>query len=364
MADNLERRNGAVSFVEGGTARSLAWHGLGTVFGKERPMTVQEAIKACNADYEVKMHPLAVLDDEVLKAIEESRDIPADMLLPRIVQNMRATLRQDTQETLGVVSKSYGLVQNIDAFKFVDTLCSGGDGTPVIESAGVLGRGEKVFITAKFPEPIVLNSKRDDLLDMYVVFTTSHNGLGSVWCVVTPIRVVCNNTLQLALKNNIGRISFKHTANVMKRIDLVNEENAEWAYKTLGIYETYRNGLIQAYEHLRDIRVSERQLDEILAQLAFSDQKAVEAFEGTHDLDHELIKTRGRNIFLGLKESVECGIGQDIIEAGSGQWVINGITTYYQNAAMYLNDESKFLSMMEGRVYNKVNKAYQLVTQL
>ena len=112
----------------------------------------------------------------------------------------------DTMKPLGVVSDSYGIVQNSDAFKFLDTLLTGkltdSEHTPIIETAGVLGNGERVFITAKFPEQIILDNKTDDRVDMYVVFTTSHDGTGAVNCMVTPTRVVCNNTLNYALDHN------------------------------------------------------------------------------------------------------------------------------------------------------------------
>ena len=184
MAHNIEIRkiNGVevASFAENGK-RERAWHGLGDdqqIFDK--PMFVSEALKACHADYSVKLQPIVALSDEILQAIESGERIEADKLLSLIVPNTRATMRTDLNKSLGIVSDKYGIVQNEDAFKFVDMFCSGKfaerDNTPTIETCGVLGNGERVFVTAKFPQPIILDAKRDDLVDMYVVFTTSHDG--------------------------------------------------------------------------------------------------------------------------------------------------------------------------------------------
>jgi len=367
MAHEIEIRkiNGVevASFAENGK-RERAWHGLGEdqqIF--DRPMFVNEALKACHADYNVKLQPIVALSDEILAAIESGEKIEADKLLSLLVPNSRATMRTDLNKSLGIVSDKYGIVQNEDAFKFVDMFCSGKfadrDNTPLIETCGVLGNGERVFVTAKFPQPIVLDARRDDLVDMYVVFTTSHDGTGAVRCLVTPIRVVCNNTLNWAMKNNIGRISFRHSTNVMSRLDLLNQENAEFAYKALNVYETYSNGLKESFEHLRNIRLSERDLDNIIAQVVLM-PNAAKAFMQSHNIYDDEIKTRGRNLFLGVKECLESGIGQEGQEKGTAMWLMNGLTSYYQNEATERSQEIKFDSILDGNIYNKVQTAYDL----
>ena len=363
MSHNIEMRNGVASFAEH-VKRERAWHGLGDdqqIF--DRPMFVAEALKACHADYNVKLQPIVALSDEIVHAMENGEKIEADTLLSLLVPNTRATMRTDLNKSLGIVSDKYGIVQNEDAFKFVDMFCSGKfadrDNTPLIETCGVFGNGERVFVTAKFPEPIVLDARRDDLIDMYVVFTTSHDGTGSVRCLVTPVRVVCNNTLNWAMKNNIGRISFRHSSKVMDRLDLLNEENAEFAYKALNVYETYANGLKESFDHLRNIRLSERDLDNIIAQVVLL-PNAAKAFMQSHNIYDEEIKTRGRNIFLGVKECLENGIGQEGQERGTAMWLMNGLTSYFQNEASERNNEIKFDSILDGNIYNKVQTAFDL----
>jgi len=365
MAANIEIRkiNGidVASFAENGK-KERAWHNLGDdqqIF--DRPMFVMEALKACHADFKVQMQPVAVLTDDILEAMKNGTQIDASVLQSLLIDNTKATMRTDYNESLGIVSDKYGIVQNEDAFKFVDTLCSGKwferDNTPVIETCGVLGKGERVFVTAKMPEDIIIDAKHDDRIETYIIFTTSHDGSGAVKCCVTNVRVVCENTLRWALKSNSGMLSLRHGSNIMNRLDLMNTENAEFAMKALNLYTDYETHFKDALEHLKTIKVNETQLDKVIADIALSEECA-KIFAETKNIYHEDIKTRGRNIFLGIKEAVHGGIGQDILQTGNALWVMNGITSYYQNNANYKDNETKFNTIMEGNVAKKVQKAY------
>ena len=360
MPANIEMVNGVASFAENGR-RERAWHGLGQVVNE--PMFVKDALKLCHADFNVGLQPVIALSEELKNAMDNGTFINAAMLRDLLVENTMATMRLDQNKSLGIVSDKYGIVQNEDAFKFVDMFCSGKfanrDNTPVIETCGVLGKGERIFVTAKFPKSIVLDAKRDDLVDMYVVFTTTHDGTGAVRCVCTPVRVVCNNTLNWAMKENIGRIAFRHSSKVMSRLDLLNEENAEFAYKALNVAETYANGLKESFDHLRNIKLAERDLDNIIAQVVLAPDAAKE-FMQTRNIESDAIKTRGRNIFLGVKECLETGVGQEGQERGTAMWLMNGLTSYYQNEATERSEEIKFDSIMDGNIYKKVQKAYDL----
>jgi phage/plasmid-like protein (TIGR03299 family) len=360
MPANIEMVNGVASFAENGR-RERAWHGLGQVVNE--PMFVKDALKLCHADFNVGLQKVVALSEELQNAMDNGEFINAAMLRDLLIDNTMATMRLDTNKSLGIVSDKYGIVQNEDAFKFVDMFCSGKfanrDNTPVIETCGVLGKGERIFVTAKFPKSIVLDAKRDDLVDMYVVFTTTHDGTGAVRCVCTPVRVVCNNTLNWAMKENIGRIAFRHSSKVMSRLDLLNEENAEFAYKALNVAETYANGLKESFDHLRNIKLAERDLDNIIAQVVLAPDAAKE-FMQTRNIESDAIKTRGRNIFLGVKECLETGVGQEGQERGTAMWLLNGLTSYYQNEATERSEEIKFDSILDGNIYKKVQKAYDL----
>jgi phage/plasmid-like protein (TIGR03299 family) len=365
MAHNIEIRkiNGVevASFAENGS-KERAWHGLGQVVNE--PMFVADALKLCHADYEVKLQPVVALNDKIVHAMENGEMISAEELQSLLIPNKKATMRLDTDKALGITSEAYGIVQNEQAFKFVDMLCSGmdamRDSKPTIECCGVLGNGERVFVTCKMPNDIILDAHKDDRIETYVVFTTSHDGTGAVRCMVTNIRVVCQNTLNWAMKHNSGRISFRHSSKVMSRMDLLKKENAEFAYKTLGLWKEYENVFKQSLEHLRNIKLSERDLDNIIAEITLADE-AKKVFFETRDIYHDDIATRGRNIFIGMKEAMEDGVGQNILDKGTALWAINGITSFYQNEANFKNDEVKFDNLMDGNVYKKVQKAYDML---
>ena len=357
MAHNLENNNGVYSFAENGR-KERAWHGLGQVF--DRPMTVKEALEASHADYKVTLQNVVMITPAIAEAMAKG-DVPADLILDALIDGKKATMRTDKNRPLGIVSDSYGIVQNLDAFTFIDTLCTGGvtDHKPVIECAGVLGQGERVFITAKFPDDIILDNKGDDRVEMYMVFTTSHDGSGSVKCMVTPVRTVCENTLNLAMVRNHGMLSLRHSANIMQRLDLHSKENTEFAFKALNLMSVYKKSLEQRFEHLRNIRLAERDIDRILAELTLSEAD-MKLFQETN-IENPDIATRSRNIFYGMKHAVENGIGQDLGERGTGLWMVNGVTTYYQNHADFRNDEIKLDSILHGNVAKKVMAACEAV---
>lgn len=363
MAHNIEIVNGVASFAENGK-KERAWHGLGDdsqIF--DRPMFVNEALKACHAEFRVELRPIMPIVSDM--SLYEGLNLGGEEVEGLIVPDVMATMRMDTHRVLGIVSGSYGVVQNEQAFSFIDTLCSGKDtdrnDTPCIESCAVLGNGERIFITCKFPEDIILDSKTDDRIERYIVFTTSHDGTGAVRCVVTPIRVVCNNTLSLALANNSGRFSFRHSSKVIDRLDLTNKENAEFAYKCLNLEKEYNSYFKDELERLRSLQITKKQVMDIVANVVLPED-SLKVWKETNNIEHEDISTRSKNIFNGMLQAIHEGVGQDIMQSGNALWLLNGITSYYQNNATYKNNEVKFSSIMEGNVAKKVQKAYELVS--
>lgn len=355
--DNIEVRDGRASFAENGR-KERAWHRLGQVF--DRPMTVIEALEASHADYEVALQPIVALTPDLSEHLAEenySMGVFQDEVLDAIIPKHKVTMRMDTMKPLGIVTDSYGVVQNKDAFAFIDTLCSGGltDHAPVIECAGVLGHGERVFVTAKFSEDIILDNKGDDRVEMYMVFTTSHDGSGSVKCMVTPIRVVCQNTLNSALKFNKGCLSLRHSMNIMQRLDLTNEENAQMACRALNLMSVYSKSLKERFEFLKQVKLAEEGLQKIIASVALSDEDFA-AYEQTKGY---LLPKRTQNTMMDIRNVVESGIGQDMGERGTAMWVYNGLTSYYQNYAEYRDDEVKFNALMGGRVHQKIFNALE-----
>lgn len=361
MPNNIETIDGKVSYVENGR-KHRAWHRLGTVY--DRPLTVKEALHGCHADYKVALQPLAMITPDIQREMDYG-SVMALQLNKAIVPKYMATIRLDTHQFLGIVTENYGVLQNEDAFMFIDTLVTGkmtdAEHTPVIETAGVLGQGERVFITAKFPDDIILDNKGNDRVEMYVVFTTSHDGKGAVNCLVTPVRVVCNNTLNLAMKVNSGKLSLRHSRNIMERLDLRAQENAEFVYKTLHMYDIYKNSLEAEFKHLQNIKLAEQDLMRILAEVAYEDDD-LKNFKASKTINDREISKSAINKLNKMRDVLEFGVGQNSEDRGSGMWLINGITSYFQNYANYKSEETKFDNIQSGLASRKLQKAYQLVS--
>lgn len=364
MAANIEIRNidgkDVASYIENGK-EGIAWHKLGTVY--DRPLTAIEALEGSHADFNVSLQPIATLTPAIMQAIEEGSFINASTLKDLVVKDRKATMRNDVNETLGIVSEKYGIVQNRDAFNFIDILTTGqlGGEIPTIESAGVLGRGERIFITAKFPEAIRMENNNNDLIDMYVVFTTSHDGTGAVTCMITPIRVVCNNTLNLAFSNNSGKLSLRHSLNINNRLDLSNKENAKMAYSALNLYNLYKQEFESNLNKLSSIKLSDAQIKNILAESILSKDNFNSYKLNDYNINSKDISTRSKNIFSNMMDSIESGVGQNVGTKGTAMWLINGMTSFYQNVAEYKNDERKFDSITNGNVANTVQNALNII---
>jgi phage/plasmid-like protein (TIGR03299 family) len=182
---NFNEANNDYSFF---SVKEKAWHKLGKIV--EQYPTSAEAIKFAGLDYTVEKRPLFTVTGEEFT----NSSINSDIIIPATpikVPHYFATVRNDNNAVLGVVGKDYQVVQNMDAFAFFDAIVGGGDGI-LYETAGALGKGERIFITAKLPGYIRVG--KDDFIEQYLMLTTSHDGFGSITAAFTPVRVVCRNS--------------------------------------------------------------------------------------------------------------------------------------------------------------------------
>jgi phage/plasmid-like protein (TIGR03299 family) len=152
----VDEQTGEHSFF---SVKQKAWHGLGKII-QDYP-TSEEAIKHAGLDYEVIKAPLFTYGRAM--TIGNDGEILEGGQLP--VPDYYSTLRTDTNTVLGVVGKDYQIVQNRDAFSFFDSIVGGDD--ILYETAGALGNGERIFITAKLPDYIRVGD--DDLIEKYLV---------------------------------------------------------------------------------------------------------------------------------------------------------------------------------------------------
>lgn len=212
--------------------RETPWHGLGT--------RVEDAPSSADALV------LAGLDWEVIQKPILTNDL---MSIPGYKANIRST----DQKVLGVVSDRYKIVQNHEAFGFTDDLL--GEGVRY-ETAGSLQEGRKVWLLARLPQRYQVVG---DEVVPYLVFSNCHDGSGGIRAAMTPVRIVCNNTLNLALSTAKRMWSTIHTGDINKKLDE--------AKKTLLLAEFYMDKLTLEAESLSRISLTDRMVKEYIEML-------------------------------------------------------------------------------------------------
>ena len=212
--------------------RVAPWHGLGTCV--ENAPGSQEALKVAGLDWKVVQKPIFT---------EEGQ----------LVGGFKANIRDRDNQILGVVTDRYKVVQNEEAFAFTDQLL--GEGV-TYETAGSLQGGRRTWILAKLPQRYIISG--DEIMP-YLVFMNSHDGTGAIKAAMTPIRVVCQHTLNLALSNAKRSWSANHVGNINGKLD-----DARY---TLLYADKYMAELGRSIDRLNQIRLSDQKVYEYINAL-------------------------------------------------------------------------------------------------
>jgi len=284
MSANLLIQNGQASMFY---IDEVPWHGLGTKLDK--PATAQEAITAAKLDWQVKKLPLFAGSKRI--------PVPDRFAVVRKSGNLIAR----TDPVLGVVSNEYTPLQNREAFAFFDPIV--GQDAAIYHTAGALGQGERVWILAKLPGHIRVVG--DDVAEKYLLLSNSHDGKSSVQIKFTPVRVVCQNTLTLAL--NDGPV-----CRVIHHADI--HDKLKQAHEMLGIITERFNDMEQSFQAMSRVQVNRQGLGEYLATV-YPDSKEPER--------QELVK-RDRN---WSKYFFDQGRGNQMPGVAGSLWAaFNGVT--------------------------------------
>ncbi|MCF2554383.1 DUF932 domain-containing protein [Faecalicatena contorta] len=219
--------------------RETPWHGLGTRV-IEAPNS-KEALKLSGLDWKVKQEPI----------ITGAGDL---------VEGYKANVRETDNQVLGVVGDRYRVVQNEEAFAFTDELLGYG---VRYETAGSLNGGRKIWLLAHLPHEYIISGER---ISPYLLFFNSHDGSGAIKVAITPIRVVCNNTLNLALATAKRSWSAIHTGSIKEKM---NE-----AKHTLQLADNYMEQLGKEFEVLRSKKITDQQVKEYIELLLPADEGA------------------------------------------------------------------------------------------
>ena len=213
------------------STREKPWHGLGTIV-EEAPASA-DALRLAGLDWNVVQKDIFTNHGKV--------------------DGYKANVRDIDNQVLGVVTDRYKVIQNVDAFAFTDELL--GEGVRY-ETAGSLQGGRKVWLLARLPREYIISGER---ITPYLVFSNTHDGSGAVRVAITPVRVVCNNTLNLALDTASRSFSMIHAGDIKGKI---NE-----ARQTLFMADTYMEHLGKEFEHLRKVKLTDQQVKEYIEVL-------------------------------------------------------------------------------------------------
>jgi phage/plasmid-like protein (TIGR03299 family) len=319
MSANLLIQNGRAQmfYVE-----EVPWHGLGTKLDK--PATAREAIQAANLDWQVAKVPL----------FAGSKRIP--------VPNKFATVRKTSNilsksdPALGVVGANYCPLQNRDAFSFFDPIV--GEDAAIYHAAGALGKGERIWVLAKLPDYIRVVG--DDIAEKYLLLSNSHDGKSSVQIKFTPVRVVCQNTLTMALNDGNSSWRVVHHQGIHQRI--------KQAHEMLGLIKSKFNDLEASFKQMARVKMDKNRLTQYLAQV-YPDPKEENKIEMVR-------RDRGWSEYFFNE-----GRGNRMPGVAGTLWAaFNGVTEWLDHRKSRQNENQRLNSVWLGESARIKNRAFEV----
>lgn len=282
MSDNLNinQAGRASMFYFGETP----WHRLGTRLA--HPATAAEALEEAGLNFTVQKKPLrAMLNKRSYVDVIDHFGI----------------IRMDTGDCLGVVGSRYEPIQNRDCFCFFDPLVERSES--IYHTAGVIGKGEKIWLLAKLPDYIRIG-KKGDPVEKYLLLYNSHDGSSHIRVKLTPVRVVCANTLSTALRGVDDEVRVKHTASAPEKL--------EHAHRLLGLTNSLYQQLDYIFNKMALRKVTDKEILDYVKTLV-PDNPEAETNTRTENI---------RNKILDLHETRE----DSIQHRGSVFGVYNAVT--------------------------------------
>lgn len=270
MAHNIESDDTLFS------ARVTPWHGMGKV--TDKVLSVEEAKIESGLNWLVEKRPLF---------------FPGSGGLYHDSLEAFGVVRVNDEKLLGVCGEGYNPIQNEESFDFCETLLQEG---ATYETAGSLFGGKRIFITANLRSVDILGDK----INEFLVLANSHDGSMPMTGMITPIRVVCNNTLRMAIKEATRIVKIRHTKNAVDRIEV--------ARKILGLAHKYTDAIRDNAEKMVQISMNGNTLDSFIDKVFGFDE-------------NEGASTRMKNQLESQRDQfVECLMAPDLENFGGTAW--------------------------------------------
>ena len=257
MAHELEIVNGQAQMAYVG---ETPWHGLGVRL--DEGVSPQEMQKAAGLDWDVeKINTTYMFKGDVLPT------------------GRQALVRQTDGKILSEVGKNWNPVQNSEAFQFFDDFCK--EGKMSMHTAGSLKDGQIVWALAKLSNDFELFN--GDKIEGYLLFSNPHQFGKCVDVRFSPIRVVCNNTLTLAINSN---------SSSFVKMDHRNLFNPEAVKETLGIAGTQMAEYEETAKFLGSKQISDESFKKFLSDVLGGSKKEGKELSRSAQLAYDVLETQ------------------------------------------------------------------------
>ncbi len=280
----------------------VPWHKLGKKVSEG--VTAEQMIREAGLDWEVDLRP-ARGAREINRKGEFSRYEVVRLPRPN---------KQEAEVLLGLVGRRYQPLQNSEAFEFFDPIV--GETKAYFETAGALGEGERIWVMAKMPE--VMEIVPGDECMKYLLLSNTHSGEGSVIVKFTSVRVVCQNTLMMAMADGQKAYRVRHSKNMQFRL----EELADFLAITQEVFLIAE----EWFKRLAKIQIVEDRLEEYFGAV-------FPLSEGQRKTSKE--PPRWKN----LREAYESQPGLQLPGVRGTLWAAYNAITYFEDYEQPQQDE-------------------------
>lgn len=283
------------------------WHGLGNRLAPNQPLEVWR--RAAGMDWTIE-------EAEVRFVASGNRNLGSIHAFPE----QKVLYRSDTKAPLSVVSARYNVVQPAQILEFYRDLTEVGGFE--LETAGVLKEGRKLWALAKTGQSATLKGR--DTVNGYLLLATACDGSLATTAQFTSVRVVCNNTLAIALGDGTGAVKVPHRS----------QFDATAVKRQLGIAVSSWDAFMVRMKALSERRVSDAAAEKFL-QRVLTYTPAATADRDAVAVSERAIKAVGQ-LYAGR------GKGADLASASGTAWgLVNAVTEYCDHHRRARSDDHR-----------------------
>ena len=303
------------------SVKERPWHGLGTVL-PEAP-SIAEGIKLAGLDWDVTLRPIISNDEDQIN-----------------LDTHKMVVREDNKQPLGIVGGGYQVLQNKEAFNFFEPFLENDMAT--LETAGSLFNGKKVFVLAKIKSDNMEIDKNDEV-EKYILLSNAHDGTQALRIGFVPIRVVCNNTLSMAINNDNSKlIRLTHKGNIVQTLSELRE--------TMDLVNKQFLATEEQFKELTKKNINKNDLQNYVNQV-FSVKKLENVIKDYEE--KEKIETGRKRLLARVEEIFD-------LEPVHNAWTMYNSVNYYLNHERGKVLENRYDSMWFGYSKRIDNKALQI----